>query len=114
MRTQRNQEAREALIAISKMAKVLVKQGAFDSVNEVVLNSYKTPEHQVFKTFNEWKREGFHIIKGSVSFPVWGRPKETTKTPNAESSEETYKYWPICYLFSNAQVMQEEERRQAA
>jgi len=113
MMTERNKEAREALIAISKMAKVLVKQGAFDSVNEVVLNSYKTPEHQVFKTFNEWKREGYHILKGSVSFPIWGRPKETTKAPTNENPEESYKYWPICYFFSNAQVEQE-ERRQAA
>jgi hypothetical protein len=49
----------------------------------------------------EWNNEGFNIKKGAKPFPIWGKPLE------AESKEiegETYTYFPLRFLFSNAQV----------
>lgn len=77
-----------------------------------------------FKKFNEWKQEGFTIIKGSKAFPVWSQPTKREKkeedgdTPrpaavslmeNADGSEgEKTRYererFNMCYLFSNLQV----------
>lgn len=98
--------ARAALKEISNAVKPLVKVGAFDSVNEAIVNTYKSEEHQEFKKFWEWKREGYTILKGSKAFPVWGQPvKRTAKT---EAPKDEYEFFPICYLFSNSQVRRAE------
>ena len=94
--------AREALKAISNAVKPLVKAGAFNSVNEAILSTYKTEEHQEFKKFWEWKSQGFTIAKGAKAFPVWAQPVK--KQASQETEGEEYEFFPICYLFSNAQV----------
>lgn len=94
--------ARAALKEISNTLKPLVKAGAFDSVNEAIVSTYRNEEHQEFKKFWEWKREGCTILKGSKAFLVWGQPVKRTAKPENQTDE--YEFFPICYLFSNAQV----------
>jgi hypothetical protein len=100
----RFKQNRAELIELSKVAKMAVKTGQFDSVNEALVSFYISPEHQTFKTFWEWKEEGYNIKKGAVSFKVWGTPKKSHRPQPAEGQDDEYQYWPICYLFSNAQV----------
>lgn len=100
----RSKQARESLKALSGPAKLLVQMGAFDTVNEAIIETvYSSKEHQVFKTFNEWARQGFKVVKGSKAFAVWAKPKQAQNHDKAKEGDE-YKYFPICYLFSNAQV----------
>lgn len=100
----RTHEAREMLKALSRAAKLLVKEGAFDTVNEAVIETaYRNSEHYTFKKFSEWKEEGKRIKKGSKGFPVWARPKEMKKEDHPDIEDE-FSFFPICYLFSNAQV----------
>ena len=79
-------------------------------INDILIETfYKTPEIKEFKTFNEWKREGKIIKKGEKSSLVWGMPRKATEKikaiePNKEDKENPYKFWPICYLFSDKQV----------
>ena len=82
-----------------------------------------------FKKFNEWKQEGYTIIKGSKAFPVWSQPTKREKkeedgdTPKpaatislmedaAGSEGEKTRYererFNMCYLFSNLQVTRRE------
>jgi hypothetical protein len=109
-RQARYREARMELKTLSKIARVLVKDGAFNTINEAIIKTcYTDDTHQEFKKFHEWKKEGKMIIKGSKGFPVWTKPidrNENTdneiQNPNDENEDSTY--WGICYLFSNAQV----------
>lgn len=96
-------QAREELKAISKAAKLLVQGGVFESVNEAIIETvYNDKENHTFKTFNQWISEGYKIIKGSKAYPIWAKPRKGQSTEKGEKDE--YKYFPICYLFSNTQV----------
>jgi hypothetical protein len=100
-------ENRERLISLSLVARELVKMGEFDRVNEAIIEGiYKeeSPEIEDFKTFGQWKHEGKTIIKGSKAFLVWGQPRKVEQTPEGSTEPSEYKYWPLCYLFSNMQV----------
>lgn len=76
-----------------------------------------------FKKFNEWKKEGYTIIKGSKAFPVWSQPTKREKkeedgdtpkpavslmedAPGTEGDKTRYERerFNMCYLFSNLQV----------
>lgn len=119
---------REALIEKSILARELrdnTPELEEHTINEIIVEYfYSDDEHVEFNTFNQWKRQGAVIKKGSKSFPVWGQPikatdsKVDTKGMTEEEIEKAkYQYWPICYLFSNAQVVfpnEEREERQEA
>lgn len=85
-----------------------------------------------FKKFNEWKSEGYTIIKGSKAFPVWSQPTkrekkeqdgETASAPaptpalmeNADgageegSTHSERERFNMCYLFSNLQVTRRDQ-----
>jgi len=100
------QEKREILKALSLQVAPLIEIGTFDNINNAIVDSYKTTEHQEFKTFKQWKADGYFVKKGMKAFLVWGRPKgsqdEEEKETDAESDD--LKFFPIAYIFSNAQV----------
>ena len=83
-----------------------------------------------FKKFNEWKNEGYTIIKGSKAFPVWSQPTKREKkeqdgesepapTPalmenaNGTGEEDSTRHererFNMCYLFSNLQVTRRDQ-----
>jgi hypothetical protein len=98
---------RENLKQLSRVLQLQMKSGAadFDSVNEGLIQIYSAnSEHIIFKNFQQWKEEGKFIIKGSKAFVVWGSPKKTPKPEAEEGETDEFKYWPLCYLFSNKQV----------
>ncbi len=106
-------ERREELKALSQQVKPLVKECVYDSVNEALIECfYKDAENKEFHTFNHWIEKGFKIKKGSRAFAIWGSPRPLKKVepPKAQEEEKEEDFFPICYLFSNAQV----EERQAA
>lgn len=95
-------ETIKALRGMSKAVKPLVKSSQFTSINEALISTYyKNSGHEVFKTFEEWKREGKHVIKGSHAFTIWGMPIEKG-TVDANGRKELF--WPVSYIFSNLQV----------
>jgi hypothetical protein len=103
------QQKRKQLIELSKPIQVLVKEGAYATVNEGLNEIYKeeNPEIKEFNTFNQWKKSGKTILKGAKAFLFWGQPKEYAQQETDENSteeEKKMKYFPVCYLFSNLQV----------
>ena len=101
-----HKEKRAYLKAISIEAKELLntEECAEMTINKVLIEKfYKSEEHTEFKTLQQWNQDGYQVVKGSKSFLVWGKPtrlqKETTE-PNDEEDD----FYPLCYLFSNAQV----------
>lgn len=79
-------------------------------VNDILIKFfYSQSDIKEFKTFNEWKRENKIIKKGEKAFIIWAMPRKATekikaKEPNKEDAESNYKFWPMCYLFSDKQV----------
>lgn len=102
------QEKRKALRALSADAKELQETEFPDlKINEIIIEQfYKTSEHSEFNTLMEWNRKGFTVNKGETAFVIWGKPKavqNAEKKPEAVEDEEN-DFFPLCYLFSNAQV----------
>lgn len=117
--------ARQALIAMSQEAQDMMEMAAdgmelegFDGCEKV--NDFLLVMHQQatgcehFKTFHDWKKEGYKVKKWSKSFRVWGSPLKAKKqgeeqqpeaVQEAESdAEKTFKFWPMCSLFNESQV----------
>lgn len=84
------------------------------TINYMLLNHmYETGGATEFNTFNQWKEKGATVIKGSKAFAIWGQPLHEQKKEKQEegnSELDKYKYFPICYLFSNLQVTTKESR----
>ena len=107
-------ENRKKLIATSQALRILVKEGAIDSVNEGLKDMYteQNPEIEEFKTFNQWKNEGATVRRGEKAFLVWGQPRRVEQVPEGSTEPEEFKYWPICYLFANTQVVTDEQMKE--
>jgi hypothetical protein len=105
-RKEQYQANRKALIEISTFVRMSVKEGIYDSVNEGLHEIYTGKQNEIeeFNTFNQWKEKGYTVKKGSKAFLFWGQPRQVSQVPEGSTEPEEYKYWPICYLFSNCQV----------
>lgn len=111
-------ERRDRLRELSKGVEPLVKMGAYDTINEAIIDTvYTDAENFTFNTFRKWLELGFQVKKGSTAFVVWGRPKKNQeaeqKSAAAEDEDEKRKFWPMAYLFSNAQVERVKEKEVA-
>ena len=102
-----HRERRNQLKALSKVAKLAITMGTEErSVNEILIGMYTDAENKEFHTLHQWSAKGFKVKKGSKSFLVWGKPKDHQKAEadQAPTDEDDDKFFPLCYLFSNAQV----------
>jgi hypothetical protein len=111
-RKEQYNERRKQLITLSVTMRQLVESGEVESVNEGLKELYidENPEIKEFKTFRQWKEEGATVHKGEKAFLVWGQPRRVEQTTEASEEPEEYKYWPICYLFANTQVITAKEK----
>lgn len=104
---------REALKVLSMQVKPLIKSEEFGTVNEALIEVfYRDEENEDFNTLQEWNKKGFKVKRGSKAFTVWGSPrklKPADPKPEEDENGRDDKFYPLCYLFSNAQV----ERRAA-
>lgn len=106
--------ARDLLKSRSYEVKDLVEAGMFETINDAIIGTvYKDATNQDFKSYKEWKKEGFQVRKGEKAFLLWGRPKEhqlegdklETDKANKKTKDEIHdSYFPVAYVFSNAQV----------
>jgi hypothetical protein len=113
-RKEQYKEKRKELIARSVLIRQMVKEGAIDTVNEGLRELYtdENPDIEEFNTFNQWKEQGYTIKKGSKAFLFWGQPRHYEQTPEGSDEPEEFKFWPLCYLFSNEQVFKKGETPQ--
>lgn len=99
-------EKRKTLIALSQSIRLMVKEGIFETVNEGLREMYEeeNPDISEFNTFKQWKEQGYTIKKGSKAYLFWGQPRTVSQVPEGGEEPEEFKYWPLCYLFSDEQV----------
>lgn len=93
---------RKALIELSKIVRMGIDGGEFDTVNEGLKAMYEEEGHEELNTYRQWQEKGFQVLKGSEALLVWGKPRKSQQGPDDEDKE--FKFWPLCYLFSNLQV----------
>lgn len=103
--------ARENLKLLSLEVKDLVEDGTFFTINDAIMETlYKDDTNKEFKSYRQWKNEGYQVNKGEKAFLLWAKPKQINKpieeNPTEKEWEEMLKFFPIAYLFSNAQVTQ--------
>lgn len=101
------QEIREELLHACKSDIEIQAVNAL-KVNDIIINHlHKTPEHNEFRSFKGWMKEGFAVQKGQKAFLVWGRPKQENKKGEVVpviDGEEEGTFFPVSFVFSNAQV----------
>ncbi len=109
-------EARKLLITLSQQAKeeaetILLTTGECLRINEVLVMKYKAESGcAFFRTFNDWKKSGYTVKKGSIAFRVWGKPTKVKATSEIQMDSEgealnkEYKFWPMACLFNETQV----------
>lgn len=78
-------------------------------INDIIAEWYRQQSGaKIFKTFAQWKANGYNIIKGSKAFILWSKKKSVTKQSesdnNTEPTETAYEFFPVAYLFSDLQV----------
>jgi hypothetical protein len=119
--TSKIQEKRKALIELSVQARAFKEEQLNNAtteseqmywagigINAILINHfYKKNGESEFNRFHEWKKQGATIKKGEKAFIIWGQPRKATKIheiENQDPTEEEYKLWPLCFLFSDKQV----------
>jgi hypothetical protein len=109
---ERARALRGQLRADSNLARLLIEMGEVDAetVNGALVEMYTDDENEDFNMFGQWLKLGYSVKKGEhCRYPVWGQPVDREKAgaqvqPGAEEEEESTRYWPTAYLYSNAQV----------
>jgi hypothetical protein len=86
------------------------------TINFMLLNHvYNSDGSTEFNTFRQWKEKGATIKKGSVGYVIWGQPVGRQRAEKAEAKgqpetdDSDYEFFPLCYLFSDKQVITAEE-----
>jgi hypothetical protein len=102
--TNKIHERRAALKAMSKPLQPLVKEGAIDSINEGLKAIYKQAGHEVLNTLQQWNQQGKRVKKGERALLLWAKPRLLQRMNEETTEVDEFDYWPICYVFSNAQV----------
>ena len=91
---------RATLKVLTQSLRPKVTSGEFKTINDALLASYATAKHTTFNTYEGWAKAGKVVKKNSKPFLVWGAPVE-----KPGSDGEPYTYFPVRYLYSNAQVV---------
>lgn len=87
------------------------------TINYMLLHCiYDTKEATEFNTFNQWKTQNATVKKGEKAFLIWGQPvrkfEKPEDAPPEQEETEKYKFFPLCYLFSDKQVRFAEDYRE--
>lgn len=97
-------QRRDELKAISAGFKLLVKEGAIDSVNTGLINYYAEQGHTTLKSYRRWLADGFQVKKGAKALLLWGEPKPVKPNEQPKEGEKEETFFPLAYVFSNLQV----------
>lgn len=57
------------------------------------------------KSFNNWKKEGYTVKKGSKALLFWGQPIEADKVNKKTGEAEGFEMFPVAFVFSRKDVV---------
>ncbi|MFY0481461.1 hypothetical protein ACI6PS_02550 [Flavobacterium sp. PLA-1-15] len=112
MSSEAYREKRKVLRGLSEAARELQESEHSEmTINEILIEYfYTTKEHQIFETLFNWNRKGYKVKKGETAFVIWGSKKQAAKADEKKEDieENENDFYPLCYLFSNAQVIKKD------
>ncbi|MDR2065440.1 MAG: hypothetical protein LBP85_07020 [Prevotellaceae bacterium] len=103
-RTDKINERRAELKELSKHLRILIKEGAIDSINEGLKETYRNSGHTELNTLKQWNKSGKLVKKGEKALLLWGQPKRVERVSEETAEADEFDFWPVCYVFSNKQV----------
>jgi len=63
----------------------------------------------MLKTFHDWKKNGYLVKKGAKAKLLWGQKIRTNYDAETQTKikdeEESYKFFPIAFVFSENDVV---------
>lgn len=96
---------RATLKELSSSAAILVKTGAFDTINKALVAMYAEQGHTEIHSFKQWLAFGKVVKKGEKALLLWGEPVNGNKQETeATTEDDENKFFPLAYVFSNLQV----------
>jgi hypothetical protein len=102
---QQIQEKRKELSALSKIVKMGIAAGMYESVNEGLAEMYRQEGHTELNSFRQWLKLGMVVKRGEKALLIWGEPRKGGKQEIPTNGEpDEYKFFPLAYVFSNLQV----------
>ncbi|WP_255349822.1 hypothetical protein [Dysgonomonas sp. HGC4] len=107
------QEKREKLKKLSKPLKKKVEKGTIENINQGLKALYSKQGHTELKTLSEWNKAGYSVIKGEHALLLWGK-KKTRPNTDENAATDSYKFNPICFVFSQLQVKKREVKYDTA
>lgn len=106
-------EKRQLLKGLSTPIKMMVKEGRFNSVNDGLKSIYAEEGHTELKTIQQWNRDGKQVKKGEKALLLWGSPRKFEKVNTDTDQVDEMDFFPICFVFSNQQVIKSKKGGQA-
>ncbi|MDR1984083.1 MAG: hypothetical protein LBQ28_04600 [Prevotellaceae bacterium] len=99
-------EKRAELKGLSKPLRKLIDEGQIETINEGLKKIYQSEGHFRLNTLRQWNEMGKIVKKGEKALLLWGQPRKVQK-PKEDIAEELdeFDFWPVCYVFSNKQVV---------
>lgn len=86
-------------------------------INAILIEQfYKNGTHTDFKSFKGWIKEGKAVKKGETAFLLWGKPNEKKEDGTIKpilEDEDGNIFYPISFVFSNAQVQEITKKEEA-
>ena len=94
------------LSELSKVVKMGIAAGIYESVNEGLVEMYRNEGHEEIHSFKKWLQLGKVVSKGEKALLLWGEPRKGGKQEKEVNAteEDEYKFFPLAYVFSNKQV----------
>ncbi|MDR1198984.1 MAG: hypothetical protein LBK94_08265 [Prevotellaceae bacterium] len=90
---------------MSKTLRLLLREGAIDSINEGLKDIYRQAGHDTLNTLQQWNRMKKTVKKGEKALLLWGQPRRVERMNDETAERDEFDFWPVCYVFSDKQVM---------
>ncbi|MCK9399626.1 MAG: ArdC-like ssDNA-binding domain-containing protein [Bacteroidales bacterium] len=100
--TSKISERKAALRLTSNTVQELMDAGKIKAtnLNDGLLAFYNgKKKNQVWMTLEQWQTAGYSVRKGETAQMIWGK-----KVDKTNEAGEAFSYFPILFVFSNAQV----------
>jgi len=101
-------EKRAELKMLSRLLRPLVIEGCINSINDGLKDLYKQKGHEVLNTLHQWNKQGKRVKKGEKALLLWAQPRHVERVNETTAEVDEFDFWPICYVFSDLQVIEQE------
>lgn len=98
-------QKREQLKELSRIVKMGIKEGMYESVNAGLVEIYAQEGHTEIHSFRRWLELGCVVRKGEKALLLWGEPRKAANQEKTnDDDKDEFNFFPLAYVFSQKQV----------